>query len=484
LNTLPVTNPRTGEVDYHVPEHDADHVAGAARSLRSNQPPWEAAGLEERCRVLDAWREAIGRHAADIAEALTVDTGRHLMAQIETAGVQRWIGYWTERAPQLMTPEAGTSAMAPSVHYHHQLKPYPVAGIISPWNVPLTLGLIDAVPALVAGCAVLLKPSEVTPRFAEPLQRSIAEVPELQQVLTIVTGGPETGQALIDSVDAVCFTGSVPTGRKVAARAAANFIPAFLELGGKDPALVMPSADLDNAATAILRSAVGLTGQACQSLERVYVHESVFDEFLERLVAKAEAVQLNWPDMHQGQIGPFIFPPQADKVQAQIDDAVAGGATVRTGGQVERHGGAWLRPTILTGVTHEQVIMREETFGPVIPVMPFADEDEAVRLANDSTFGLSGAVFAGSREEGERVARRLVGGAISVNDASLTAMVHDVEKNSFCLSGMGGSRMGDAGLLRFFRKQAILYQSAPAPSIGMMDEAQAKPAAEPLEQEA
>jgi aldehyde dehydrogenase (NAD+) len=145
---------------------------------------------------------------------------------------------------------------------------------------------------------------------------------------------------------------------------------------------------------------------------------------------------------------------------------------------VERHGGAWLRPTVVTGVSHAMEIMREETFGPVIPVMPFADENEAVRLANDSDFGLSGAVFAGSREEGERVAQRLVGGAISVNDASLTAMVHDVEKNSFCLSGMGGSRMGDAGLLRFFRKQAILYQSAPAASIAMMDEAQAAPAPE------
>jgi len=477
VSTLPVTNPRTGEVDYHVPVDDRAAVEVVASRLRDAQPAWEQGGLAARSAALDRWQQAIGRHATELTDALCVDTGRFLMAQREVASVREWMRYWIGHAPGLMQPQSGASAMAPSVQFHHQYKPYPVVGVISPWNVPLILGLIDAVPALLAGCTVLLKPSEVTPRFVEPLQAAIDEVPELAAVLAIVTGAAETGEALVDNVDAVCFTGSVPTGRKVAAQAATNFIPAFLELGGKDAAIVLPSANLDNAVNAILRSAVGMTGQACQSLERIYVHRDVAEPFLERLVAAAEATEINWPDLHRGQIGPFIFPDQAAKVQAQLDEAIAHGATVLCGG-VEDHGGMWCRPVVVTGIHHDMDLMRDETFGPVMPVMVFDEVDEAIALANDSRYGLSGAVFAGDREEGEAVARRMVGGAISVNDASLTAMVHDVEKNSFCLSGMGGSRMGDAGLLRFFRKQAILYQSQPAAPLAVMEESQAAPTEE------
>jgi acyl-CoA reductase-like NAD-dependent aldehyde dehydrogenase len=468
---IPVTNPRTGEVDYHVPAFDAGAVAAAAARLRCHQPAWEALGSSGRAQALMALSDAIGRHGDAIFTALSEDTGRRLMARVETSAVRDWMNYWAQRAPRLLSEDsAGTSRMAPSVRWSHRLIPYSVVGIISPWNVPLLLGLIDAVPALAAGCGILLKPSEVTPRFAEPLSQAIAEVPELAGVVEIVTGGPETGQALIENADAVCFTGSVPTGRKVAVQAASHFVPAFLELGGKDPAIVLPSADLDQATDAILRSAVGMTGQACQSLERIYVHESVMGRFLERLVEKARAVELNWPDPERGQIGPFIFPPQGAKVQAHIDQAVEAGAQILCGGQVEEHGGSWCRPTVLTGVTHEMAIMREETFGPIMPVMPFSTTEEAIALANDSDFGLSGAVFAGSREEGEAVAEQVTGGAISVNDASLTSQVHDVAKNSFCLSGMGGSRMGDDGLMRFLRKRAILYQSGTPSSLAIMDE--------------
>ena len=476
-DTLPVTNPRTGEVDYHVPNHDAGHVAAVAAELRQHQRAWEAAGLAHRSEVLKAWRGEIAARSEAITAALAMDTGRFLMASIETSGTLARIDHWVREAPRILgAVGGGTSGMAPSVSYSYRLKPYPVVGVISPWNVPLTLGLIDAMPALIGGAAILLKPSEVTPRFAEPLAESIAAVPELAGVLKIVTGGAETGKALIDHVDAVCFTGSVETGRKVAVHAAERFIPAFLELGGKDPAIVLESADLENAANAILRSAAGLTGQACQSLERIYVARGVFEAFVDRLADKAAAVRVNYPDIHAGQIGPFIFPPQGAKVQAQIDEAVAKGAKVLCGGQVENLGGGqYLLPTVMIHVDHSMALMREETFGPVLPVMPFDSVDEAVGLANDSDFGLSAAVFAGSREEGEAVAERIHAGGVSVNDASLTAFVHDVEKNAFCLSGMGGSRMGDAGLTRFFRKQSIMFQSAPAAPIAMLEEAQCAP---------
>ena len=370
---LDVVNPRTGRVDFRIDSHQAPFVEARAAELREGQSAWRAMGIEGRSEVLNTWADALLDHRDAIVSALTVDTGRHLMAHFEATGAIERIRYLTERAPGILSAvRDGSSELVPSVDYKYRLVPFPLVGVISPWNVPLTLALIDAVPALLAGAAVLLKPSEVTPRFADPLMTSVAGVPELASVFGVVTGGAATGVALIDNVDAICFTGSVETGRKVAAHAAGRFIPAFLELGGKDPAVVLSSADLDSAATAILRSAAGLSGQACQSLERIYVHRSVFDEFLNVLVAKAGAVQINWPDIHQGHIGPFIFPPQADKVADQIADARARGARILTGGEVTEHdGGRYCLPTVIVEVTPDMKLMREETFGPLLPVIPF-----------------------------------------------------------------------------------------------------------------
>ncbi len=472
MKKLQVINPRTGKSDYEIPEYDRAYIERSTAKLRTAQKTWGARSLAHRCKVLGQWRDAIDRHSEEINTALGIDTGRHLMAQIETSGVLQRIDYWSVRAPEIMSQtDAGISTIVPSIRYHHNAVPYPLVGVISPWNFPITLALIDTIPALLAGCAVLLKPSEVTPRFAEPLARAIQEVPELNSVLNIVSGGASTGIALIDNVDAICFTGSVMTGRKVAVQAAQNFIPAFLELGGKDAAIVLKSADLENAATAVLRSAAGLTGQACQSLERIYVQRAVFASFLELLIAKAKRIQFNWPDSHKGHIGPFIFEDQAHKVREQLRDALVHGAHIHCGGDVQQLGGGWYcLPTVITEVSHDMLLMQEETFGPILPVLSFDETEQAVAMANDSDFGLSGAVFAGSREEGEAVAKQIVAGAISINDASLTAMANDVEKNSFCLSGIGGSRMGDQGFLRFFRKQAILYQSEKAAALEIFAE--------------
>jgi acyl-CoA reductase-like NAD-dependent aldehyde dehydrogenase len=260
-------------------------------------------------------------------------------------------------------------------------------------------------------------------------------------------------------VDYIAFTGSVATGRKVGEAAARAFIPASLELGGKDPFIVLASADPEAAARTALRASVVNTGQACQSIERIYVAREIAEPFIATLVREAAAVQLNYPDINRGDIGPFIFARQAEIVQAHIDQAVAAGAQVMTGGQVETLGGGkYLRPTVLIEVTPDMAVMAQESFGPVLPVTVFGSVDEAVALANDSEFGLSGAVFAGSLEEAEAVGRRLNVGGVSLNDGSLTAIVWETEKSSFGLSGMGPSRMGDSGLLRFFRRQAIIRQ--------------------------
>jgi len=358
------------------------------------------------------------------------------------------------------------------VRYVLQRVPYALVGAVSPWNFPLTLALIDAIPALLAGCAVLLKPSEVTPRFVEPLRDSLRDVPELETVLGIVMGGPETGIALIDNVDAVCFTGSVATGRRVGERAAYRLIPAFLELGGKDPAIVTADADLESATDAILRSAAGATGQACQSIERIYVDASIHDRFVALLVEKARAVRLNYPDIHSGHIGPLIYAGQAAMLRGQLEDARRRGARIHCGGEIEELGGGlWCRPTVMTGVSHEMLVMREESFGPLLPVMPFTDTDEAVRLANDSVFGLSAAVFSRDESAAMGIAARLNAGAVNINDGSLTSLVYDVEKQSFGVSGVGLSRMGPTGLLRFFRTRAVLIQEAAPTSLLSMDEA-------------
>ncbi len=460
---MKIRNPRSGEQDYAIAPLDAGAIGALAASLRERQRAWAARSAGARGEVLRAFSAAIAQHRAAIAAALTIDTGRRAISAIEVDGTVRMIDRWAGLAPELIARAQGSprASATPGITVSTRLVPYPLVGVISPWNFPLTLALIDAIPALAAGCAVIVKPSEVTPRFIRPLQAALAAAPDLP--LALIEGDGASGAALVEAVDYVAFTGSVATGRKVAAAAAAAFIPASLELGGKDPMIVTASADPVRAAGVALRASIVNSGQACQSIERVYVAREIAAPFLAALVEQARAVRLNADDIGVGEIGPFIFDKQAAIVQTQIDEAVAWGATLLAGGRVERLGGGlYLRPTVLTGVTPEMAVMREETFGPVIPVTVFDTIDEAVALANGSAFGLSAAVLAGTAEEAEALAVRIDAGAVSINDGSLTAMVWDVEKSSFGASGLGASRMGDSGLLRFFRRQALLRQTGVA----------------------
>ena len=460
-SSLPVRNPRTGEWDHEIPVTSPEDIASITTALRAAQAQWVAMGASGRAACLNRFADAVMAEVGPLGQALSVDTGRSTFAHFEAMKSVELIRMWAERAGPILDElvGAGQSGQVPAVHYQHRLIPYQVVAVISPWNVPLLLAMIDSLAALSAGCSVLLKPSEVTPRFIEPLQRALDAVPELAAVLRIVTGGPETGKAMIEQVDAVCFTGSVKTGRQVSQQAAACFIPAFLELGGKDPAIVLPDADIPLAARAIIRSAIGMTGQACQSLERIYCHESIAEPLTEELLAQLKVLSLTCTEDGAGDIAPLIFERQVETIQAQVDDALEKGATCLLGGEPVQAGGIWYPPTLLTNVTHDMLIMQEETFGPVIPVVIYGDVEEAVALANDSTFGLSAAVFSADADTAKAVAERLQVGAISINDASLTGIVNDVEKNSFRFSGMGGSRMGPAGLTRFLRKRALLIQT-------------------------
>jgi acyl-CoA reductase-like NAD-dependent aldehyde dehydrogenase len=469
---IKVRNPRSGVVDFEFEPPDPARLAAMAQRLRAAQGTWSGQAIERRVEVLRRWRQSLEAGREAIVAALSVDTGRHLIAQAEFNGVLAAIDRWSRLAPALVREEQGRSTELPTIDYRTQLVPYPLVGVISPWNFPLTLSLIDAIPALLAGCAVLVKPSEVAPRFSVPLRASIESVPELAAVLEFVPGDGRTGSELIPRVDAVCFTGSVRTGRLVAQAAAKHFIPAFLELGGKDPVIVTGSADLERATDVVLRASVLASGQACQSLERVYVHESIYERFVQRLTEKASAVGINYPDLHAGVVGPLIFDRQADTIASQLDDAVQKGARILCGGLVEIHdGGCWVRPTVVVDVHHGMTLMTEETFGPVMPVMRYRSDDEAVALANDSSYGLSAAVIAGTLDEAEAIGRRLDAGAVSLNDGALTGVMHEAEKNSFKSSGLGGSRMGPAGLTRFLRRKALIRQSGAPATIGMFDEA-------------
>jgi len=461
--SIGVRNPRTGKVDYWITPPTPDRIAAECNRLRQAQANWQQAGSEKRIEALQQWKQALLSQRDELTKALVTDTGRWSVSVLEIDSFISSIDRWCRLAPELL-PEVERVTAIPFIRLQQTAVPYPLVGVISPWNFPLLLSTIDTIPALLAGCAVVVKPSEIAPRFMQPLMQAIASVPQLRDVLTYIEGAGETGAALIEYVDLVCFTGSVATGRKVAEAAARRFIPAFLELGGKDPAIVLATADLELATSALLWGSVVNTGQSCLSIERIYVAESIFEPFVEQLVAKAQRIELAYPTTDSGQVGPIIAEKQAAIITDHLQDAVAKGAIAHCGGVVEElDGGLWCRPTVLTQVNHSMQVMTEETFGPIMPVMPFSTVEEAVHLANDTIYGLSAAVFARTEAEAIAVAQQVDAGAISINDAGLTALIHEGEKNSFKFSGMGSSRMGSAALKRFMRKKAFLIKTESVP---------------------
>jgi succinate-semialdehyde dehydrogenase / glutarate-semialdehyde dehydrogenase len=457
--SIDVRNPRTGKFDYVIIPPPPKLLAQLCSRLRRAQVRWQQLSIDERIEILQEWKQAILSERDRLTEALVNDTGRLSISEMEIDSFISGIDRWCRLAPELLQDSAKNTAI-PFIALQQTAIPYPVVGVISPWNFPLLLSTIDAIPALLAGCAVVVKPSEIAPRFVAPLMTALNAVPKLRDVFTFIEGAGETGAALIEYVDLVCFTGSVATGRKVAEVAAKNFIPVFLELGGKDPAIVLSSANLDLATSAILWGAVVNTGQSCLSIERIYVAESIFNKFVTQLVNKAQKLKLAHPTFETGEIGPIIAERQAAIISDHLLDAIDKGAVIHCGGKVEELGGGWwCRPTVLTNVNHSMKVMTEETFGPIMPIMPFSQIEEAIYLANDSIYGLSASVFAESEELALEVAQQIEAGAISINDAALTAIMHEGEKNSFKFSGLGGSRMGPAALKRFMRKKAFLIKT-------------------------
>jgi succinate-semialdehyde dehydrogenase / glutarate-semialdehyde dehydrogenase len=467
---IELRNPRTGAIDARLQPDDTAELIKTSNTLRDKQRQWQSRPATERATILLQLADLLAVDVS-VCDALVVDTGRRAVSDLELSSTINLIRRWATQAPEILAHKSAGQSALPSIRFESTGVPFALVAVISPWNFPLLLSMIDTIPALLAGCAAWVKPSEVACRFVAPLTTLIARIPELAQVLRFEIGAADTGTQMIQRADALCFTGSVTTGRKVYEACAKRFIPAFLELGGKDPLIVLPDADLDIASDIALRSSVIATGQACQSIERIYVHATQHSEFIRLLTEKAERLSLTFPDPRQGQIGPLIFAKQGETIAAQLNDARAKGAIIHTGGVLEDHGGGlWIRPTVVSQVDHQMQLMREETFGPIMPVMAYQSIEEAITLANDSEFGLSASVVGTDLKICEQVALQLDVGAVSINDAALTSLVYEAEKQAFRLSGLGASRMGSMGVLRFLRRRALIWQTGAPLPLGMMDE--------------
>jgi succinate-semialdehyde dehydrogenase/glutarate-semialdehyde dehydrogenase len=346
-----------------------------------------------------------------------------------------------------------------------------VAGFITPWNYPLNNAFIDLIPALIAGNTVLLKPSEITPHTALYTVELMRKVGIPRDVMQVLTGDGSTGAALIEHVDYISFTGSTAVGRKIAARAAERLIPCSLELGGKDPLIVLKDADIELAASGTLVGALENAGQVCVGIERVYVEDAVYDRFIERIKHYAAQLKLGAEDGIHVHVGSLTNERELLRCEAQVADAVARGAQVVHGGKRRPDlGPLFYEPTVLVNVDHDMEVMREETFGPLIPIMRVKDRDEAIRLANDSQYGLSASVFTKDLRLGEQLATRIESGDVNVNCTQWTFGTASVPMGGVKNSGFG-RRNGPEGLMRFVRSQSILIdnQLGSKPNLTLLD---------------
>ncbi len=455
-----VENPATGKVIRHVPITSPEEVREIVARARDAQPAWESLGFEGRGRVLRRAQKWVLDNADRVIETIVAETGKtHEDAQLaEIAYAANAFGFWAKHAPRYLADEKVRSAN-PFVAGRKlvvRYAPLGVVGIIGPWNYPLTNSFGDAIPALAAGNAVVLKPSEVTPLTSLLMAGAMRECGLPEHVFQVATGLGETGAALVDEVDMVMFTGSTATGRKVAERAARTLTPVSLELGGKDPMIVLADADLERAANAAVYYSMQNSGQTCISIERAYVEEPVYDEFVTRVTSKIHALRQGPPTGPGSvEVGAMTFPKQLDIVSGHVDAARDAGATVLAGGRERQGSGRFYEPTVLVDVDHSMACMTEETFGPTLPIMRVADAEEALRLANDSEYGLGASVWTRDVSRGEQIARRIEAGAVCVNDAQLNYVVLELPMGGWKASGLG-TRHGAGGIRKYTRQQSLL----------------------------
>ena len=457
---IAVQNPATGEVVATVPVLDPAGVAELAARARAAQPAWEAIGFDGRATVLRRAQKWLTDNQDRVIATIVSETGKtHDDALISEIGYGATaFGFWAKHAEEYLADEKvrTTSPFVLGRKLVVRYRPLGLIGVIGPWNYPLTNSFGDCIPALAAGNAVILKPSEVTPLTSLLMAEALRECGLPEDVFLVATGDGATGAALVDEVDMIMFTGSTATGKKVMARAAETLTPVSLELGGKDPMIVLADADLERATDAATYYSMQNAGQTCISVERVYVEAPIYDAFVDSLTRKVAALRQG-ASSGPGtvDVGAITFPPQLDVVERHVADARAAGARVLTGGQSRTDGGLFYEPTVLVDVDHSMACMTEETFGPTVPVMKVADAEEAVRLANDSQYGLSASVWTKDAARGEAVARRIEAGVVCVNDAQLNYLALELPMGGWKASGLG-TRHGHAGIRKYCRQQSLL----------------------------
>jgi acyl-CoA reductase-like NAD-dependent aldehyde dehydrogenase len=458
--TIPVMNKATGDTIGHAPDLDREQIGELVARARAAQPAWDALDFDGRRRVMLDMRAWMTDNLERLLETIVAETGTTWEdAQLGTVYTLDALGFWGRKASkylrdQTFRPHSPFLFGAKAVLRY---RPYGVVGVIGPWNYPLVNNFGDAIPALMAGNAVVLKPSSVTPMTSLLIAEGWAEVDAPEDAYSVATGSGGAGSALIDFVDMVHFTGSTETGKKVMAQAAETITPVTLELGGNDPMVVCADADLERAANAALFYSMQNSGQTCISVERVYVEEPVYEQFVDKVADKARRLRLGVPDAPGAvDVGAMTMTDQCDIVERHVKDALEKGAKVVVGG--ERHdsnGASFFDPTVLRDVDHSMDIMREETFGPTVPIMRVRDADEAIRLANDSSYGLDSSVFTADREKGERLARRIEAGATVVNDAVSNYFATEVPIGGIKRSGLG-ARHGAMGIQKYCSTRNLL----------------------------
>ncbi len=458
--SIPVENPATGEIIATVPDLGADEVRAMAAKARQVQPGWDALGFEGRAHILQRAQRWVIDNRDRITDTIISETGKTYedaqLAEISYGAAA--FGFWAKNAPKYLADEKVSSSnlFVKGKKLKVRWKPLGLVGVIGPWNYPLTNSFGDCIPALAAGNAVILKPSEVTPLTSLLMAECLEECGLPEGIYQVATGRGPTGSALIDEVDMIMFTGSTRTGRKVAVAAAERLIPCSLELGGKDPMIVLRDADLERAANTAVFYSMQNSGQTCLSVERVYVEAPVYDEFVQKVTQKVAALrQGRAAGPGSVEVGSMTFPPQMDIVEGHIADAVGKGAKVLVGGKRREGQGIFFEPTVLTDVDHTMDAMTEETFGPTLPIMKVEDAEEAIRLANDSIYGLGGSVFSKDLEKAEAVARRVNSGAVCINDAIINYVALELPMGGAKESGLG-SRHGAAGIRKYCQPQTLL----------------------------
>jgi acyl-CoA reductase-like NAD-dependent aldehyde dehydrogenase len=457
---IEVRSPAGGELLASVPALDAAAVAELVARARAAQPQWAALGFDGRAKVLSRMRRWLLEHAEQVIETIASETGKtYEDAQLLELGYAvSALSFWARRAGGYLGDRRffARSPLVAGRRLVTRYAPRGVIGVIGPWNYPLLNSFGDAIPALAAGNSVVLKPSELTPLTSLLVAQALRECELPDGVFAVATGAGETAEALIDLVDFVMFTGSTATGRKVAMRAASSLTPFALELGGKDALVVLEGAPLERAANVAVFYGMINAGQSCVSVERVYAQASIYDELLEKIVAKVGALRVGEPSGPASvDVGAITAPRQLEIIEAHVADALAKGARVAVGGHRRAGAGRFFEPTVLVDVDHSMRCMMEETFGPTLPVMKVSGADEAVALVNDSPMGLGAAVFAADLERGEALARRLDVGAVCVNDAAVNYFALEAPMGGHKASGIG-VRHGPDGIRKYCTAQTIL----------------------------